>query len=92
MTELTGDALLDVVNSWITNRNHIVDARHTSERAGIFAANQGTHMAFLRQINAHGAMLGGILPAMNPLQVEALQELVSSWASNMVTTGGAFRG
>ena len=84
MTEHNEDAILDVVNSWIGNRDRIVAARQQSELAGIFAANQGTHMAFLRQLNAHSAMIGGALPPMNPLQVEAFKELVISWATNLV--------
>ena len=77
----TSRAILETVNSWIDNRSRIVDARSKAEEAGIFTASQGTHMNFLQQLTAHSNMIAGTMPLMNPIQIEALQELVSAWAS-----------
>lgn len=77
----TARAMREAVDSWMRNRDRIVGQRQRAEHAGIFAANQGTHLAFLRQLERHAEMLRGALPDLNPLQLEGLQELINSLAS-----------
>ena len=92
MAELdrTAQGIMDAVHGWLNARARVVTARTKAEEAPLFAVNQGTHMAFLRELKVHSMMIAGALPQMNPVEIEACRELVSAWASEieLVTRGG----
>jgi len=61
MDERTAVSVTQVVRDWMSTRDRIVQNRQTAELTGLFMANQGTHMAFLRELETAARSLAGSL-------------------------------
>ena len=78
--EPTVDDFLRVTRSWMTARDRVIRTRHKTEEAAILQ-NDGTQMAFLRELDVHGREIGGLLSGFNLPELESLRELLSSYVS-----------
>lgn len=77
--------LRTVARSWLAARDRIVRARTRADESALFAADQGTHMEFIKALIQHREMLAGEMSyvALDPREIEALSELFSSWNSEV---------
>jgi len=90
----TLEQLQKIARSWLEARNRCVQARNKAAEAAIFAADQGTHSAFLQAKATHDQWLAGIMSrvAWSPQEIEALSELMSGWNSQVGAARASIRG
>ena len=90
-TDSDSERILKVVRSWVTTRHNMVKVRSRSQEAGLFAANQGVHLAFLRGLMNHASELAGI-PCLKAMSFRGWEALGTALATDSLNRWEAVSG